>query len=98
MSHTTTFERLANELPESETHWREIAAMAHRTRAFPGDEAAAKTHELMSWELRSNLSAGSSREIRVCPACQLRGNRYILLFMGGRDRCGVCGWDGTVNS
>jgi len=98
MAHTTTFERLANELPESETHWREIAAKAHRTRQVPGDEAAAKTHELRIFEVRTNLSPGSSRAIRLCPACLLQNKRYILLFMGGRDRCGTCGWDGEVRS
>lgn len=96
MGHTTTFQRLANELPESETHWREIAAKAHRTRALPGDEAIAKTHELHSWEIKSGLLTGSSRQIHLCPACLLHGKRYILLFMGGCDRCGCCGWDGGV--
>lgn len=96
MANTTTFERLANELPQSETHWRKIAAKAHRTRGIPGDEAAAKTHELHAFEVRSNLSAGSSRTIRLCPACLLQNKRYILLFMGGRDRCGTCGWDGDA--
>ena len=96
MAHTTTFTRLANTLPESETHWREIAAKAHRVRGIPGDEAAAKTHELHVHEVRANLSPGSSRGIRLCPACELHGKRYILLFMGGRDRCGTCGWDGDV--
>ena len=92
---TTTFSRLANIVPHSETHWRDIAAKAHRSRGIPGDEAAAKTHELHIHEVRTNLSAGSTREMRCCPACELHGKRYILLFMGGRDRCGTCGWDGS---
>ena len=92
---TTTFERLANELPQSETHWRDIAAKAHRSRALPGDESAAKTHELHIWEIRQNLSAGSSREARICPRCFARsGAKYMLIFGGGKDQCGSCYWTG----
>lgn len=90
--HTTTFARLAKIVPQSETHWRETAAEVHRVLGRPGDEAAAKTHELISWEIRNNLCAGSSRAMRLCPMCLLRGVKYLLLFMGGRDRCGTCGW------
>lgn len=90
--HTTTLRRLGNIIPQSETHWRETAAEAHRVLGRAGDEAAAKTHELISWEIRNNLAAGSSRDIRLCPMCLIKGNKYILLFMGGRDRCGTCGW------
>jgi len=91
---TTTFARLVSELPQSETHWRDIAARAHRSRSLPGDEAAAKTHELHIWEIRQGLSPGSSRDIRHCPRCLDRGVKYILLFMGGEDRCGTCHWPG----
>ncbi len=93
---TTTINRLANEIPDSETEWHDIAAQAHRSRRLPGDESAAKTHELRAHEIRVNLAAGSTRAIRNCPACRARGHNYILLFMGGRDRCGSCGWDGTT--
>lgn len=95
MAHTTTFQRLACTPPQSETHWRGLAAHAHRLRNVPGDEAAAKTHEVYITEIRERRQQGSSREIRFCPACELNGKRYILLYMGGRDRCGTCGWDGT---
>lgn len=92
---TTTFERLAKELPQSETHWRDIAARAHRSRALPGDEAAAKTHELHIWEIRQTLLPGSSREPRYCPRCIARsGVKYMLIFMGGQDQCGTCYWPG----
>lgn len=93
---TTTINRLTKAVPSSETEWHGIAAEAHRSRALPGDEAAAKTHELRAFEIRANLSPGSTRAIRLCPACRVRGQNYILLFMGGRDRCGSCGWDGTA--
>lgn len=93
---TTTFNRLAGIEPNSETEWRDVAAQAHRSRGLPGDEAAAKTHEMHVYEIRANLLCGSTRAIRLCPACRLRGYNYILLFMGGRDRCGTCRWDGSV--
>jgi len=91
---TTTFARLAEKLPQSETEWRGIAAEAHRSLGRAGDEAAAKTHELHIWEIRESLLPGSTREIRFCPRCLERGNKYILLFMAGMDRCGTCYWPG----
>lgn len=91
---TTTFERLARILPESETEWRDVAAKVHRSMRRPGDEAAARTHELHIWEIRQGLLAGSSREMRFCPRCLARGTKYILLFIGGVDRCGTCDWTG----
>lgn len=56
---TTTYSKLRAILPESETHWRQIAARAHRLRKFPGDEAAAKTHELVIHEVRHLQSMGT---------------------------------------
>ena len=80
--------------PESETEWRAQAARAHRRRARPGDEAAARTHELMIDEIRHARQAGTSREMRLCPRCVARGVRYALLLIGGTDRCGTCDWPG----
>jgi len=91
---TTTFERLANLLPKTETHWRAIASRAHRLRSYPGDEAAARTHELQIWEIRQGLLPGTSRQMRLCPRCLKRGVKYALLFIGGMDRCGTCDWPG----
>lgn len=92
MSETTTFEQLGNIPPESETHWRAIAARAHRLIGKTGHEAAAKTHELHIHEIRSALLPGTSRQARFCPRCLLRGRRYILLWVAGTDRCGSCDW------
>ena len=92
MGDTTTYTDLRRITPWSETHWREIAARAHRLRADAGDEAAARTHETVIHEIRANAAAGSSRRVRYCPRCLERGVRYILIFMGGVDRCGTCGW------
>ena len=89
---TTTWTKLERIVPQSETHWRAIASRAHRVRARAGDEAAAKTHVNMIYEIRHNLSYGSSRQIRFCPRCLERGQKYMLLFMGGMDRCGTCHW------
>lgn len=89
---TTTFARLDKIMPDTETEWRDIAAQAHRSRNLPGDEAAAKTHELHIWEIRNALIGGTSKEIRFCPKCLARGIKYMLLFMGGIDQCGTCGW------
>ena len=92
MRDTTTYTDLTRISPNSETHWRAIAARAHRLRSEAGDEAAALTHETFIHEIRNCLSTGSSRTLRFCPRCLERGFRYILLFMGGVDRCGTCGW------
>jgi len=92
---TTTLTDLARLLPQSETHWRSIAARAHRIRRIPGDLSAAQTHENMIHEIRTNAAAGSTREIRYCPRCLERGTKYMLLFMGGMDRCGTCCWPKT---
>lgn len=89
---TTTRERLRAELPQSETQWRDLAARAHRSRGFPGDEAAAKTHELAIWEIRKALLSGTSDEVRYCPRCLARGTRYMLIMVGLTDRCGTCDW------
>jgi hypothetical protein len=82
-------------MPQSETHWRSIAARAHRLRGVPGDHAAAQTHENMIHEIRTNAAAGSTRDMRFCPRCEARGQRYMLLFMGGMDCCGTCYWPRT---
>jgi len=95
MGDTTTYTDLRRITPWSETHCREIAARAHRLRADVGDEAAARTHETVIHEIRANAAAGSSRRVRYCPRCLERGVRYILIFMGGVDRCGSCGWPGN---
>jgi hypothetical protein len=89
---TTTYTRLSRIVPESETHWREVAARAHRLRRIPGDLAAAQTHDNMIHEIRTGAALGSTREARLCPRCLERGQRYILLYMGGMDRCGTCTW------
>jgi hypothetical protein len=89
---TTTITALAKLVPQSETHWRSIAARVHRLRKIPGDLAAAQTHDNIIHEIRTNAAAGSSREIRFCPRCLAKGNKYMLLFMGGIDRCGTCTW------
>lgn len=89
---TTTMTDLARIMPESETHWRAIAARAHRIRKIPGDLAAAQTHENMIHEIRNYAASGSTREMRFCPRCLERGNRYMLIFMGGMDQCGTCLW------
>lgn len=89
---TTTLTDLIRMLPQSETQWRAIAARAHRLRGVPGDMAAAQTHENMIHEIRTTAAAGSTREIRFCPRCLEQGKKYILLFMGGIDRCGTCRW------
>lgn len=93
---TTTRELLRGESPESETQWRAVAARAHRSRGFPGDEAAARTHELAIWEIRKALLPGTSNEIRFCPRCLGRGIRYMLLEISGTDRCGTCDWPGPA--
>ena len=92
MSDTTTYTRLRRIAPLSETEWRAIAARAHRLRAEAGDEAIARTHENIIHEIRANAAAGSSRRVRFCPRCLERGVRYILILMGGVDRCGTCNW------
>lgn len=89
---TTTLDTLAARLPQSETDWRAIAARAHRLINQNGSEAAARTHETLIWEIRNARNAGTSREIRNCPRCLARGMKYILLLMGGMDRCGACCW------
>lgn len=89
---TTTMTDLSRMLPQSETQWRAIAARAHKLRGVPGDLSAAQTHENMIHEIRTSAAAGSTRDIRWCPTCLERGQKYILLFMGGMDRCGVCRW------
>lgn len=79
--------------PESQTEWHDLAARAHRKRGSPGDESAAKTHELLAFEVREALSPGNSRQIRHCPRCLERGVKYILLWGGpGPDWCGTCSW------
>jgi len=95
MSETTTLEKLARILPESETHWRTIAARAHRLRHFPGDEAMARSHETIVSEIRRATNAGSSRSLRFCPRCLAHGPRYPLISIGGSDCCGTCLWPGT---
>jgi hypothetical protein len=90
---TTTWTKLRAVRPQSETEWRGIAARAHRLRGVAGDEAAALTHELHVAEIRNGACAGSSMDIRICPRCEVRGaGRYMLIFVGGMDRCGTCGW------
>lgn len=95
MSDTTTLTRLERLLPTSETHWRAIAARAHRLLPYPGMEAAARTHENEIYAIRQGLVAGSSRTLRYCPRCLVRGIRVALLWMGGVDRCGNCLWPGN---
>lgn len=94
MGNTTTLERLGKIPPNSETHWRSIAAAAHRTWGYPGDEAAARTHENEIYSIRHCEVNGTSRMARHCPRCLERGIQVLLLFMGGMDRCGNCLWPG----
>ena len=89
---TTTYSKLRSIMPESETHWRELAARAHRLRGFSGDEAAAKTHELVIHEVRHLQTMGTSRGMRFCPRCEVAGSKYALIWMGGQDMCGTCHW------
>jgi hypothetical protein len=91
---TTTLTDLSRIVPQSETHWRSVAARVHQLRGGPGDQAAAHTHENMIHEIRASVAMGSSREIRFCPRCLDRGQKYILIYMGGMDRCGTCSWPG----
>jgi hypothetical protein len=84
---------LLGAVPESQTQWHDLAAKAHRDRGRAGDEAAAKTHELLAWEIREGLSPGNSTKMRFCPCCLERGVKYILLWGGpGPDWCGACLW------
>lgn len=92
---TTTLSKLSRIEPRSETHWREIAAKAHRLLNQAGDEAAAKTHELAIDDIRAGRMEGSSRELRLCPRCLERGMKYWLIWVAGVDRCGTCRWSGS---
>lgn len=92
MAHTTTFRRMEEAVLKSETHWRSVAAWAHRVRGYPGDESAARTHENEIYSIRKCEVNGTSRVARNCPRCLARGQKYLLLYMGGMDRCGTCGW------
>jgi hypothetical protein len=92
MGNTTAFAKLADIMPESETHWREILAQTYRLRGFPGDESWARTQEIVVSEIRSGTVIGSSRTPRLCPRCLARGARYHLLYIAGTDRCGTCHW------
>jgi hypothetical protein len=98
MGDTTTYTRLSRISPISETEWRAIAARAHRLRAEAGDESAALTHESFIYDIRSGAVEGSTRGIRYCPRCLEKGNRYILIFMRGKDCCGTCGWPNPPGS
>lgn len=92
---TTTRTRLSRLVPTSETHWRSIAAAAHRSRGYPGDEAAARTHENEIYAVRTAGASGTSRGLVMCPRCAAAGTRVALIFMGGVDRCGNCLWPGV---
>ena len=94
MSDTTTLTRLERIKPKSETHWRAVAARAHRLMPFPGMEAAARTHEAEIYAIRNGEAAGSSRGLVLCPRCLERGARVALIWMGGTDKCGTCLWPG----
>lgn len=87
MTNTSEVRRLAAVVPESQTHWRTVAAAAHRAIGGPGAEAAARTHENLIHEVRSAGPRGLT-----CKPCARRGVTYLLLFMGGSYRCGTCGW------
>ena len=89
---TTTYSDLRKIKPRSETHWRAIAARAHRLNGWAGSEAAAKTHELFIVEIRHFDHPGSTRAPKNCPRCLARGRKYFLLLIGGIDRCGTCQW------
>ena len=89
MVSTSAIRRLAEIVPESETHWRDVAAAAHRAIGGPGSEAAARTHETLSWEIREGLTTGTTRG-KLCRPCLSRGYRYLLIWVGGRMRCGTC--------
>lgn len=95
MADTTTLTRLERIKPRSETHWRAIAARAHRLLPYPGMEATAKTHEERIYAIRSGDAEGSSRGIILCPRCLARGNKLALLWMCGTDQCGTCLWPGS---
>ena len=77
-------------VPGSETEFRKQQALEHRRRGFPGDESAAKTHELEISSIREGKVDGSSRILDFCPRCLEKGNHYFLLEIGDKLRCGTC--------
>ena len=89
---TTTLRELGREIPCSETHWRDIAAKAHRSIGGPGSEAAATTHEGFIRSIRRKEISGTSRHLQDCPRCLEEGHRYLLLEIGDRLTCGACHW------
>ncbi len=90
MSETTAFKELSDIAPESETQWRNVQARAHRLRGNTADEAWATTHDIANQDIREHRIQGNSSGL--CPRCLRRGYRYLLLYMGGKDRCGTCHW------
>ncbi len=88
----TTTIRLKGEKfrPESETQFRRQQALEHRRRGFPGDEAAAKTHELEIQSIREGRVDGDSRVLAFCPPCLKKGSHVLLLEIGEHLRCGTC--------
>ena len=77
-------------VPGSETEFRKQQAVEHRRRGFPGDESAAKTHELEISSIREGKVDGSSRIVDFCPQCLKKGDHYFLLEIGEKLRCGTC--------
>jgi len=92
MSNTTAWRELGDVIPETETDWLGLVARAHRLKNIPGSDSWAGTAEFHAEDIREARHAGSSRKIRHCPRCLERGVKYILLAMGGMDRCGCCQW------
>ena len=76
--------------PKSETQFRRQQAFEHRRRGFPGDESAAKTHELEIQSIREGRVDGDSRLLDFCPKCLKKGNHLLLLEIEDRMRCGTC--------
>ena len=60
MGRDTSWRTLQGQSPRTETEWRRLAAEAHRLRGYPGDEAAALTHEHFILDIRAGLLPGSS--------------------------------------
>jgi len=65
-------------------------ALEHRRRGFPGDEAAARTHELEIESIREGRVGGSSRIVDFCPQCLKKGDHLFLLEIEDKMRCGTC--------
>ena len=92
MGNTTALARLEALEPESETEWRVIQGEGYRLIGGPGCDSWGESNKFEANEIRKAQIPGSSRHPRNCPRCRERGENYMLIFMGGMDRCGCCLW------